>query len=395
MRYTFFVVFLLLCITRSHAQQPIALADAVARMDTTHPELKVADQRIQQQQDLRPAAVNLPNPQILFQSPTGTEMRPSILWTTEFPTVYAKQRQVQDQQVVLSETERKLKLHELRYELTGWYFEIQYLDRLLQLMQKQDSAYARVVDLNKVRATTGDLNALEKMQAETQFALYHTQLLQTQSRRKIALTLFNRMIGAPNDSAFTSAPGFNPIAAPVADTLSVANNPATSYYGQQLSLADQQVKLEKNRALPGLMLGYFNQGPDNSTTAYYRLNFGVTVPLFFWQYSARIKASKEQVSIAQSEIEANAFNLQLEYAKARQLLAESQAMLSYYAQSGAGQSGELLRNAEEGFRAGAIGQLEYLRFVEQANALDRGNIDSIFNYNKAVLYIQFLNGFAG
>jgi outer membrane protein TolC len=395
MRHSIFLVFLLFCFTRINAQQPIALADAVARMDTTHPELKVADQRIQRQEELRPAAVNLPNPQLLFQAPTGTEMRPSILWTTEFPTVYAKQRQVQNQQVALSETERKLKLHELRYELAGWYYEIQYLDRLLQLMQEQDSAYARVVEMNKTRATTGDLDALEKTQAEAQYALYHAQLLQAQSRRKIALTLFNRMIGAPNDSAFTCPPGFNPVAIPVSDTLNVANNPNTLYYDQQLGMAEEQVKLEKNRALPGLMVGYFNQGPDNTTSAYYRLNFGVTVPLFFWQYTARIKASKQQVGVAQSEIEANAFNLQLEYAKARQLLAESQAMLSYYSQSGVLQSGELLRNAEEGFRTGAIGQMEYLRFVEQANALERGYLDSIFNYNKAVLYIQFLNGFAG
>ncbi len=395
MRHLFSLTFLLFCFARINAQQPISLTDAVARMDTTHPELKVAGQRIQKQQELRPAAVNLPNPQLLFQAPTGTEMRPSILWTTEFPTVYAKQRQVQNRQVALSETERKLKLHELRYELAGWYYEIQYLDRLLALMQKQDSAYARVVELNKTRATAGDLDALEKMQAETEYALYHAQLLQTQSRRKIALTLFNRMIGAPNDSAFTCPPGFSPVAIPVPDTLNVVNNPNTLYYDQQLAMAEEQVKLEKNRALPGLMVGYFNQGPDNTTSAYYRLNFGVTVPLFFWQYTARIKASKEQVGIAQGEIEASAFSLQLEYAKARQLLAESQAMLSYYSQSGVLQSTELLRNAEEGFRTGDIGQVDYLRLVEEANALERGYIDSIFNYNKAVLYIQFLDGFAG
>lgn len=374
------------------AQQVISLPDAIARMDTSHPALKVADKEIKRQETLKPSTVNLPNPQLLFQSPNGTEMRPSILWTTEFPTVYAKQHNIQEQQVAISETERKMKRNELCYELAGWYYELQYLDRLLKQMMKQDSSYARVVEINKVRETKGALNALDKSQGETQFALYHAQLLQVQSRRKIALIMFNRMIGSPNDSAYVCTEQFNPIVVPVADTLNAANNPGSTYFNQQLAMAQDQVSLEKNRALPGLTLGYFNQGTE-ATDMYYRLNFGITVPLFFWQYSSRISASKQQVEIAEEEIDANEFNLQMEYSRALQLLAESQAMLSFYSVSGTLQSAELLRNAEEGFRLGSIGQLEYLRLVEQSNALERGYIESIFNYNKAVLYIQYLNGF--
>lgn len=384
----------ILCLVNCmNAQQLISLPEAIARMDTSHPALKVADMEVKKQETLKPAAVNLPNPQLLFQSPNGTEMRPSILWTTEFPTVYAKQRNVQEQQVAISEAERKMKRNELSYELSGWYYELQYLDQLLPLMMKQDSAYARVVEINKARESKGALNALEKSQADAQYALYHAQLLQTQSRRKIAMTMFNRMIGAPSDSAFICTSGFSPIVIPVTDSLNVANNPGTNYFNEQLTLAQDQVSLEKNKALPGLMVGYFNQGSE-ATDMYYRLNFGITVPLFFWQYSSRISASKQQVQIAQAEIATNEFNLQMEYARAMQLLAESQAMLNFYAATGTGQSAELLRNAEESFRLGSIGQLDYLRLVEQSNALERGYIDSIFNYNKAILYIQYLNGFA-
>ena len=376
-----------------NAQQVITLSDAVNRMDTTHPALKVADYQIQRQVDLKPSSVNLPNPQLLFQSPNGTQMRPSILWTTEFPTVYFRQHTLQEQQVSIAETQRKMKLNDLRYELSGWYFEVQYLEGLLVMMTKQDSAYFRVVEINKVRDNKGDLNALEKSQGETQYALYHAELLQTQSRRKIALMMFNRMIGAPSDTAFTSETGFKPILVMVQDSLNGANNPGTSYFNQQVVLAQDQVRLEKNRALPGLMVGYFNQGPENTET-YYRLNFGVTIPLFFWQYSSRIKGAKSQVNIAEAEAESNQFNLQLEYARAIQLLQSSETMLNYYSVAGTTQSAELVRNAEVSFKIGAIGQLEYLRLIDQSNALQRGKMESIFNYNKAALYIQYLNGFA-
>lgn len=376
-----------------NAQQVITLSDAVNRMDTTHPALKVADYQIQRQEELKPSSVNLPNPQLLFQSPNGTQMRPSILWTTEFPTVYFRQHTLQEQQVSLAETQRKMKLNDLRYELSGWYFEIQYLEGLLAMMVKQDSAYFRVVEINKVRDSKGDLNALEKSQGETQYALYHAELLQTLSRRKIALMMFNRMIGAPNDTAFTSEAGFKPILVVVQDSLHGGNNPSTAFFNQQVVLAQDQVRLEKNRTLPGLMVGYFNQGPENTET-YYRLNFGVTIPLFFWQYSSRIKGAKSQVNVAEAEAGSNQFNLQLEYARAIQLLQTSEAMLNYYSAAGTTQSSELIRNAEESFKIGAIGQLEYLRLIDQSNALQRGKMESIFNYNKAALYIQYLNGFA-
>lgn len=377
----------------SSAQQVIALSDAVNRMDTTHPALKVADYQVQYQQAMKPSSVNLPNPELLFQSPNATQMRPSILWTTEFPTVYFRQHALQEQQVSIAETQRRMKLNDLRYELSGWYFEIQYLEGLLAMMVKQDSAYFRVVEINKVRDSKGDLNALEKSQGETQYALYHAEVLQTQSRKRIALMMFNRMIGAPNDTAFTSVAGFNPILVMVQDSLNGGNNPGTSYFSQQVVLAQDQVRLEKNRALPGLMVGYFNQGPENTET-YYRLNFGVTIPLFFWQYSSRIKGAKTQVNVAEAEAESNTFSLQMEYARAIQLLQSSEAMLSYYSAAGTTQSVELIRNAEESYKIGAIGQLEYLRLIDQSNALQRSKMESIFNYNKAALYIQYLNGFA-
>lgn len=374
------------------AQQVITLSDAVNRMDTTHPALKAADYQVQRQQDLKPSSVNLPNPQLLFQSPNGTQMRPSILWTTEFPTVYFRQHTLQEQQVSIAETQRKMKVNDLRYELSGWYFEIQYLDGLLAMMMKQDSAYFRVVEINKIRDSKGDLNALEKSQGETQYALYHAEVLQAQARKRIAVMMFNRMIGAPNDTAFTSVAGFNPILVMVQDSLNGGNNPSTSYFSQQVVLAQDQVRLEKNKALPGLMVGYFNQGPE-ATETYYRLNFGVTIPLFFWQYSSRIKGAKSQVNVAEAEAESNQFNLQLEYARAIQLLQSSEAMLNYYSAAGTTQSTELIRNAEASFKIGAIGQLEYLRLIDQSNALQRGKLESIFNYNKAALYIQYLNGF--
>lgn len=393
MRLSFLLLTGVLFCGVSNAQQILALSDAVNRMDTTHPALKAADYQVQRQQDLKPSSVNLPNPQLLFQSPNGTQMRPSILWTTEFPTVYFRQHTIQEQQVSIAETQRKMKLNDLRYELSGWYFEIQYLDGLLAMMVKQDSAFLRVVEINKVRDSKGDLNALEKSQGETQYALYHAELLQAQSRKKNALMMFNRMIGAPNDTAFTAVVGFNPILVMVQDSLSGKNNPATSYFNQQVVLAQDQVRLEKNKALPGLMVGYFNQGPENTGT-YYRLNFGVTIPLFFWQYSSRIKGAKSQVNVAEAEAESNQFNLQLEYARAIQLLQSSETMLNYYSAAGTTQSTELIRNAEASFKIGAIGQLEYLRLIDQSNALQRGKLESIFNYNKAALYIQYLNGFA-
>ena len=394
MRYlTLLIIALPLFFVPLLGQQPIGLSAAIARMDTTHPELKISTMQIEKQRSLLPSAVNLPNPQLMVQSPNGTQMRPSILWTTEFPGVYVMQNKVQGQQINITETERKMKLNDLTYELSAWYFEIQYLQNLIGILQKQDSAYARLVEINILRSD--QITALEKVQSETQYYYHHSQLLQTQSRRTNAILLFNRMIGAPNDSAFVPQQGFSPILlAPSMqlDTLNLYENPSVLYYEQQVALAETQAKLERNRAMPGLMAGYFNQGPDNTAT-YYRLNFGITVPVFFWQYSSRIKASKQQVGIATQEVEANTFNLQLEYAQARQSLAQSQQMLDYYTQSGLLQSAEILRTSEQSYNIGSISLIEYSRSIDQVNMIETKYLESIFSYNKAALYIQFLNGF--
>jgi outer membrane protein TolC len=388
-----FLIPLLLFMAPLHGQQMITLKDAVSRMDTMHPALKAANIRIRQQQTLKPAAVNLPSPQLLFQAPTGNDMRPSILWTTEFPGIYVYQHKAQDIHVELAATERKMKLNELKYELSAWYYEIQYLNKLIGIMQKQDSAYTRLVELNKIRQDK--ITGLEQVQAESQSVFYHSQFVQTQYRYKNAIRMLNRMVCAPTDSTFIPQDGFVPIAPTnyIVDSLNLSGNPSVTYYNQQVALTEMQVRIERNRAMPGLMAGYFNQGPDNTTSAYYRLNFGITVPLFFWQYTSQIKASKQQVEITKQEAVAHTFNIQLEYAQAQQVLKESREMLNYYLQSGMMQSVETLRNAEESLKVGSINQLDYLRSLEQVNRIECGYVESIFNYNKAALYIEYLNGF--
>ena len=48
---------------------------------------------IQQQQQLLKSAINIPNPELTWQSPSGTFYTGGVTQSLDFPTVYAKQYQ--------------------------------------------------------------------------------------------------------------------------------------------------------------------------------------------------------------------------------------------------------------------------------------------------------------
>jgi cobalt-zinc-cadmium resistance protein CzcA len=409
--YTFFVkkpkmpntsfiattIVLLLLVAPAVAQQhkPITLDSALASALKRNPEMTLAQQRIDQQVALKPASFNLATPDLVFEAPTGQELRPGVLQVIDYPGVYTAQSRSQRSRIRLTETEKDITINNLKFRLRSAYNQLQFTLARTRLLQGQDSVYDDLLKVNEIRYRVGQISSLEKINGESQYKRIQYTLKVSRNELRNAKYQFNLLMGRPNDTTYIPAEvlkknsyvfDFTPV-----DTSYLSNNPLLDYSYRNVVLNKNLLKVERRRRLPGPVLGYLNQGtPDTGLEP--RLRLGVTLPVWQWVFQANVNAAKKGIQIAQTQQQLTAYQLNTEYARAQADFRQFKDNVNYFETVGLAEAAEILRNARESFRLGSITYYQYLQNVELSYTIRQNYLETLKNYNQAVINLIYLKG---
>lgn len=377
-------------VTAGSAQTIVTEQAALDSAMKHSPLLKSAALQVKQSNYLRKTAFNLSNPEVLAESPTGEFYAVGILQSIEFPTVYFKQGQLLKQQTLLSEKGKALSENEVRRLIRSLYLNTQFSQQLLTQLQYQDSLYDQIQRSAKRQFEVGVIDYLAKTFAEAQYGEIHNQFVQAQNAYKANVQQLKLYAGLTNEASVT--PLLKLSARSVqADTSSVGQSPFLQYARQNRTVNQKQLSLERNRALPGLVVGYLNQGAKETET-YYRFRVGFTVPLWFWQYSGNIKAAKTGLLMAEQQMLAQQQQLTAELQTAVSDHASAQQALSYYDSNGLRQADDIIQAGKRFFESGQIDYIAYIRNINDAYAIKRTYLETLRTYNQSIININFLTG---
>ncbi|MFN7329033.1 MAG: efflux RND transporter permease subunit, partial [Bacteroidota bacterium] len=197
------VMFTLLAGSASAQQhQLIPLDSAIAVALKKNPEMTLAQQRIDQQISLRPATFNLPTPDLVFEAPTGQDLRPGVLQVIDYPGVYTAQGRSQRSRIRLTETEKDITINNLKFRLRTAYNQLQFLVARTRLLQSQDSVYDDLLKVNEIRYRVGQISSLEKINGESQYKRIQYTLKVSRNELRNAKYQFNLLMGRPNDTTY-------------------------------------------------------------------------------------------------------------------------------------------------------------------------------------------------
>lgn len=356
-----------------------------------HPQMQVAESNLKRQRQLLPTAFEVINPEFLFQSPDGLTMRPSVLAWLDFPTFYYHRSKALNNQVGLAETEKMISKNLLLYQVEESYNRVQFLIARRNILYRQDSLFSAILDINNLRYEIGQISNLERINSEARYRSVRNSLQQTEAALVAAKLRLANIIGSPGDSSIT--PDHALKAYPLLTVMPglVMNNPFVDYYTKQMKLSERMLKMEKARAFPGIMLGYFNQATP-SDRSLYRFQYGITVPVAFWSYRARIASANTGRTVAEKQYQANLYKLNDEYLKALSDYRQYREALNYFEQIGIQQSHQLLEAASESFRLGSITYYQYLQNLQQIFEIDLGYVDALNQFNEASIILNFITG---
>jgi outer membrane protein, heavy metal efflux system len=368
------------------AQTILTTDEAVAAALKNSPAIKASGLVIRQNEQLVRSARNIPNPDVTLDSPSGTFYTLGVQQNFRFPTVYTQQAKLQQQQIVLAQKEKIVTENDLKYRIRTVYLTVQYADAYLKQLQSQDSAYAQIAVAAQRNFDVGTIDKLALTFAQTQAADLHNQ---------VAMATQELAVSKGQLAFFTNISNFNvsPLAVTPNATLAVEpiQNPLIEAAKQVELINQKTIEVEKANALPGFMVGYYNQG-SRETNLGLRWRVGVSIPLWAGQYKSRIAAAQTGQEIAKQRTEAQTQVISADLQAAQSDLKKFQNSLTFYETIALQQANEIISTARRFFESGQTDYINFLRTTNDAYQIRLRYVETLRSYNQSILTINYLTG---
>lgn len=372
----------------------LPLDSAIAIACRESPLLRQRMAEVQEQQALRRGAFSIPNPNVIVESPTGEFYTLGVTQEFALPMVYLRQGQVARAQVQLANAGLRTSEVLVRREVRLSYLALQSSEAQLRLLAQEDSVFRRLAEASGRLYASGEIDLLQRVSTEAEASQARNRLQEGTLTLAAAQARLALLLGRP-EVRYQSDGDFFAIAA---DTLGLTAssdllnaNPELGQAAQSRAVAEQQLRLERARALPNFLIGYQNQGVRESEVQY-RFQAGLSVPLYFWNARSSIRAAQARTSAASAAEATLALDVRREAERLQAEIRKGQNSLRYYQQTGLPQAETIVATAERLFAAGETNYVLLLQSLRQAFQIRREQLDALLRYREAVIQYQSLTG---
>ncbi|SHG61745.1 CusA/CzcA family heavy metal efflux RND transporter [Pedobacter caeni] len=321
-----------------------------------------------------------------------------------YPGLAKNQKRVYDAQIKGAEINLSVTQNELKYQVKTAYTQLAYLLALRKLYQSQDSVYSNFKKASTFRYQAGETNLLEKTTAETQYFEMQNQMTRNESSIEVYTAELQKLMNTTEPVVLPVQPFRKDDWKEVLNDSTMLKNPLLAFQLQRVHIADRSIGLEKAKAGPDFTLGYLNQsiigtqnvnGQDRLYDAGKRfqgVQVGISLPLFFKPFSARIKAAKIEKEVAQSQFDGFKTGLQAQYKQADQDLLKNAKSITYYEKNALPNVNLILKQSQIAFKNGEIGYVEHLQALRTYSDIQFSYLQAINQYNQSVYTLQYLIG---
>jgi len=325
----------------------------------------------------------------------------TLTQTMPFPTALGAQVKLGKEQVLGSEKNLAATQNNLVFEVKSAYEQLLYQEAFRKLLITQDSLYADFAKASSLRYKTGESNLLEKATAETQLMEVKNLTRQNEADIQISQTRLQALL--KSDSPVLAADVLRRQASPDLAASPVAN-PQLDFLKQQVNVSHQFRKVESNRVMPDLIVGYFNQsltgvqninGTDTffpRSTHFTGFSVGLGIPLWIGPHLARARAASFQEDATRKNAEYFETTLMGAFQQAIQEFDKNEATVNYYEGSALQNADLILSQGRKAYKGGEIGYIEYLQSLRSALSIKSNYLMALNQYNQSIIKLEFLLG---
>ncbi|MCS7000860.1 MAG: CusA/CzcA family heavy metal efflux RND transporter [Bacteroidota bacterium] len=386
------------------AQQPISLGQAMARLDSVHPDRLRWRATVRQYDYERQGWLRLSPLQVSIEygqyNTAANDSRIGVYLPLQLPQAYTASRAVFEQQYLQAVWQDQWNSLQRRAELLRTAYSAQYWRELLRLLEVMDSLYARAEQIATAQLNRGAATRAQQATIALQRGTIASEYASAKAAYTAALELFNRFLG------------YDTIAVvPALDSLPIAPLPLV---GKAHPLVEHaQARLDEQRAqrdgtyaaliLPTIGIGFNSTtliGYQNVTgveryygpqTRFNWLTATAALPLPTPWSAAQLRAADERVRAAEWEYRSATWELETERLRARRRWEQAYYLRTELERRVLPAARQILRTADAELRSGAVGFLDWIVSIQSAFAVQRAYLDALREWNNATVE-QYLLG---
>jgi cobalt-zinc-cadmium resistance protein CzcA len=394
----------------AHAQKliPINLKNAIQLALDSNLAIRSSNYSVDVQRALKGASWNLPKTSVQgqygqFNSYTSDNSF-TISQSFSLPSVYINQNRLANENIKSSEWQLKMTRIEIATLVKQVYWQLLYLHSREKMLTYQDSLYNGCLRAAELRAKSGETNMLQMITTRSQSLDIKNQLQQVKADIRINTlklqTIMNSgVFYSPADSVLSRA-AFNP----VDDSSFLSLNPSLGYIQQQVKIARLEKKVEQNRLLPDLSIGYFSQtmqgvqdvngmpktfGPGDHFTG---IQACIEIPLWIVPYTSGARAAKLKEEVAQINSEDYRKSVTGSYRELMGEYSKYSNSVDYYEKQAIPEADLIIEQTTKSYMIGAIDYIDYIMNISRALDIKEHYLEELNNYNQTVVKIELLIG---
>ncbi|MDP1802861.1 MAG: efflux RND transporter permease subunit, partial [Bacteroidota bacterium] len=396
------VLLFLLPFQKANAQTEITLQSAIYTAFKNNLKVKNEKLNAEYQKKLRSAAVDIPQTNLIGEygqfNSIYKDTKFGVSQSFSFPTVYAKQRSLQNETYKNSVLNIAVKEAELKKQVSNVFYLLVYLKQKQMTLVRIDSIYASFLEKATLRFAKGETNILEKTTAETQRGQIAVQLNQLKTDIEVFKLQFQLLLNTTT-AVIPSNESSKMIYTASLDTTAISKNSTIQVLRQQKNISVINTQLERSKLLPNINFCYNNQsiqgvGSDNvfysKSFRFNSVQFGIGVPLFFGSQKAKINSSKTLELINENNYQLGLQTLKVEYQSAfKQYQAQLQTV-KYFEDTALQNANTITKTANQQFANGDINYLEWTMLINNAVAIQSDYADALKNLNLSIIQLNYL-----
>jgi cobalt-zinc-cadmium resistance protein CzcA len=388
---------------------PLSLKAAVELGLKNNPGIEISQLEVSMLKQQKRAAVEVPKTELgmlygQYNSLVKDDNNFTVSQTIPFPSVFGAYAALGNAQVKGAELRSASTKNELIYQIRQSYLNLQYLYGLRKLLLKQDSIGRGFLKVASLKYKTGEGTMLEQTTAATQQNELSNQLTMNAANIKIHAAKLSVLLGLKEEVTIADQELKEEVldAADLNDA--IQRNPALALARQQIEISEKQRKLEAGKALPDITIGYFNQSLTgaqdvNGQTVFFDrskrfqgFNVGLSLPLFFGNHAAKVRAAAVGKQIAAGNFESQQQKFQGEYQQSVQEYMKHKSSIAYYRSSALPNAALILKTSRIAYDKGEMSYNEFLLGMKQAGAIEEAYLMSLLQNNQSVYALEYLNG---
>lgn len=387
----------------SFAQTPIKLDAAIEMALKNNLQLKNEQLKAQYQQLLIKSAATIPQANLYGEAgqinSNYNDTRFGIAQSFSFPTVYARQKNLLQEEWKSSVLSTSVKEYLLKKQITEQFYDIIYIHQKKKLLQFADSLYASFYKKAELRFIKGESNILEKTSAEIQLGQIKIQLNNLSEDLAIMMLQFQLLLNTDIPLMPDAEGAYEMVTVPQSDSNTLKQHSLVKVMEQQKLVALSFVKLEKSKLLPDLSLGYNNTsiqgtGADNkiytNSARFSSVQFGIGIPIFMQAQKAKINSAKFNLQIAENNYNTVLQSVQSEYQVTLNQYHKYLKTVNYFKETGLKNADLITKTANLQLANGEINYLDWVQLINQSTNVRSDYVDATKSLNQSIIQLNYL-----